>query len=293
MSQSQPQTDSLAARVARRIRRAFVLGRGPRQSELRAAYLGLLERAVTHTLYHPTDSGELPEFAVRAFEEALEGHEVTPMTAAQKRAEGRDLPAYAQTMVGVKRLRNVRQCVERVLLDGVPGDLIEAGCWRGGVAITMRGVLAAYGVDDRIVWAADSFRGVPPPDPERYPADSADLNYTTEDLAVSAEEVRENFRRYGLLDDQVRLLEGWFKDTLPTVSDRRWAVIRLDGDLYESTIDALESLYPRLSPGGYLIVDDYAFDNCRAAVEDYRGRHGIEEPIERIDWTGAYWRRRL
>ena len=89
----------------------------------------------------------------------------------------------------------------------------------------------------------------------------------------------------------MQCLEGWFKDTLPTVADRTWAVIRLDGDMYESTMDALTNLYPQLSPGGFLIVDDYGFEPCRQAVADYRAAHGIDEPIEEIDWLGAFWRR--
>ena len=68
-------------------------------------------------------------------------------------------------------------------------------------------------------------------------------------------------------------------------------MIRVDGDLYESTMDTLVNLYPRLSPGGYVIVDDYAFAPCRQAVEDFRLEHAITDPIEQVDWTGAYWRR--
>lgn len=269
--------------------------------ELRTLYLDLLERALTHTLYYPPDTRELPEHLQEAFaqeflrlgvaQEFLRLNEPKDSRDAERREEGKDWPVYAQTMVGLKRLRNVRECVESALADEVPGDLVEAGCWRGGVAIMMRGILRAHDIEDRTVWAADSFAGLPEPDVGRYPADSGDVGHTLEELAVSIDEVRDNFRRYGLLDDQVKFLEGWFKQTLPTLRDRRWAVVRLDGDLYESTMDGLVNLYPRLSPGGYLIVDDYGFDNCRAAVEDYRREHGITEEIQRVDWTGAFWRR--
>src|SRR5262249_5679025 len=110
-------------------------------------------------------------------------------------------------------------------------------------------------------------------------------------LAVPRREVERNFRLYGLLDERVLFLEGWFKDTLPTVRDRAWSVIRLDGDYYESTMDGLTNLYPQLAVGGFLIVDDWSIDACRQAVEDYRAEHGIEEPIETIDWTAVFWRR--
>ena len=77
------------------------------------------------------------------------------------RVEGRDWPARAHTMIGLKRLANVRECVERVLADNVPGDLIETGVWRGGTTIFMRAILKVHGVTDRLVWVADSFAGLP------------------------------------------------------------------------------------------------------------------------------------
>ncbi len=104
--------------------------------------------------------------------------------------------------------------------------------------------------------------------------------------------MQDNFRRYGLLDDQVRFLKGWFRDTLPDAPIERLAVLRLDGDLYESTIQALECLYDRLSAGGYVIVDDYGnVAGCRQAVHDFRAQRGINDPIRPIDWAGVYWRR--
>jgi hypothetical protein len=281
------------ARVARSgpARRVF----GVRAATTRRLYLDLLERAVTHTLYHPPDKREAPADVQESFEQELERQGITDLgilNDVQRRNEGRDWPVYAQTMVGRKRIRNVRECVETVLADRVPGDLIEAGCWRGGTVIMMAGILKAYGVTDRTVWAADSFEGLPEPDEERFPADRGDINYTLDELKVSAEEVRGNLARYGLKSEKVELLEGWFRDTLPTVSDKRWALVRLDGDLYESTMDGLVNLYPQLSAGGFLIVDDFGWKNCRQAVEDYRREHGITEPIERIDWVGAFWRKR-
>ena len=156
----------------------------------------------------------------------------------------------------------------------------------------MRAVLAAYDVTDRNVWVADSFQGLPKPDVATYPADAGLDLWTADQLSVSADEVRANFAKYGLLDDQVRFLEGWFKDTLPSAPIDRIAVLRLDGDLYESTIQALEPLYPKVSEGGYVIVDDYNdIPACKAAVDDYRAAHGIESPLGEIDWTGIYWQK--
>jgi O-methyltransferase len=208
------------------------------------------------------------------------------------RDEGHDWPQSAETMVGLTRLTSLRDCVTTVLAEQVPGDLLEAGTWRGGSAILMRGVLEAYGDPSRRVWVADSFQGVPPPDPERYPADAGDTHHTWDQLAVPVERVRANFAKYGLLDDRVRFLEGWFKDTLPAAPIEQLAVLRIDGDLYESTLDALRPLYPKVAPGGFVVVDDYGWvPGCKQAVEDFRTEHGITAPLEKIDWTGVLWRK--
>jgi len=208
------------------------------------------------------------------------------------RLEGRDWPPLAHTMIGLKRLDNLQFCVEDALANQVQGNLIETGVWRGGAAIFMRAILKAYGVTDRIVCVADSFEGLPAPNTEKYPHDVGSEWHTYEVLAVSLEEVKSNFARYGLLDDQVRFVKGWFRDTLPGLQDERWAVIRLDGDLYESTMDALTNLYPNLSVGGYVVIDDFgAIQGCRQAVEDYRSAHRIREEMHPIDWSGVFWQR--
>jgi O-methyltransferase len=212
---------------------------------------------------------------------------------AKLRATGRDWPARADSMIGLARMDNIQHCIETVLRDEVPGDLIETGVWRGGATIFMRGVLKAYDVETRTVWAADSFEGLPPPDAARYPADAGDRFFEQSGLAVGVEQVKHNFARYGLLDDQVKFLVGWFKDTLPNAPIEQLAVIRLDGDLYESTWQAIEALYPKLSPGGFCIVDDYGtlVDQCQRAIHDYRDAHGITEEIIDVDGWGAYWRK--
>lgn len=209
----------------------------------------------------------------------------------EKREQGNIWPGYADTMIGLKRLDNIQSCIESVLRDNVQGDLIETGVWRGGACILMRAVLAAHGAEDRKVFVADSFEGLPKPDPAAFPADSGDTHYIHPYLAVSQREVANNFRRYGLLDHQVVFLNGWFKDTLPNAPIKLLSLMRLDGDMYSSTLDALQNLYPKLSVGGFCIIDDYSLPACRSAVEDYRGRHGITTPIKEIDWTGHFWRK--
>jgi hypothetical protein len=209
----------------------------------------------------------------------------------RKRLEGRDWPVEGFTMIGMDRLDNLQACVQDVIEGDVPGDLIETGTWRGGAAIFMRALLRLHD-PERQLFVADSFEGLPPPDSEHYPADRGFELHTYDYLSVPLETVQENFRRFGVLDDGVRFVKGWFRDTLPKLEGHPWSLIRLDGDLYGSTMNALESLYPSLSPGGYVIVDDYGLlAACRGAVQDYREANGILEEIVPIDWTGVYWRK--
>lgn len=208
-----------------------------------------------------------------------------------ERSEGRIWPGFADTMIGLKRLDNLHQCIETVLTEGVEGDLIETGVWRGGACILMRAVLAAYGIEDRRVFVADSFEGLPKPDAEKYPADRNDIGHSQKYLIVSKEDVEKNFMKYGLLDNQVVFLKGWFKDTLPQAPIEKLSILRLDGDMYGSTMDSLESLYPKLSSGGFCIIDDYALPGCKSAVNDFRSKHTIDSELKEIDWMGSYWRK--
>jgi O-methyltransferase len=208
------------------------------------------------------------------------------------REEGLEYPPDAETMIGMRRLDNVQECVTQVLKENIPGDLIETGVWRGGACIFMRAILKAYGDTKRTVWAADSFKGLPKPNAEEYPEDAGDQHWTFSRLAISVDEVKANFERYGLLDEQVQFLVGFFKDTLPDAPMEKLAVLRLDGDMYESTMDALRNLYPKLSKGGFCIIDDYqGLENCRKAVLDYRDEHGITEEITPVDTQAVFWRR--
>jgi len=209
----------------------------------------------------------------------------------ERRLPGSTWPSCAHTMVSRQRLDNIQAAVETVLRDNIPGDLIETGVWRGGSCILMRAILKTHGDTSRRVFVADSFEGLPKPDAAKHHSDAGDKHHTHEFLAVSKEVVEDNFRQYGLLDDQVVFLKGWFKDTLPSAPLQHISVMRLDGDMYGSTMDALESLYDKLSVGGFCIIDDYALPGCRAAVDDFRELRKIAEPLIEIDHTGRYWRK--
>ena len=203
----------------------------------------------------------------------------------------RDLTEVSHTMVGCKRLDNIHQCLDIIRQESIPGDLMEAGVWRGGAVVFMRGYLAAYNIASRDVWAADSFEGLPKPStPEDSEYDfSADVHPI---LSISIEEVKQLFAKYNLLDERVHFIKGWFNESLMNTEVKKLALLRVDGDLYESTRDVLVNLYHKVAPGGFIIIDDYGdFKPCKKAVDEFREQNNIIEPIVRIDWTGVFWRK--
>jgi len=203
-----------------------------------------------------------------------------------RREKGLDWPCFGYTMVGKARLDNVQACVEDVLAKNIPGDFIETGVWRGGTSIFMRALLKIHDVTDRTIWAADSFDGMPIPASSTDGADLHKLDY----LRVSLDQVKSNFARFGLLDAQVKFIKGWFCDTLPTAPVERLAILRLDGDMYSSTMDSLVNLYHKVSPGGYVIVDDYfSWEPCQRAVSDFLAARNLHAAILDIDGSAAYW----
>jgi hypothetical protein len=244
-------------------------------------YLTLIRKCILNTIYEdrPMDPWSGGDFS------------------AENRNRGLDWPSVAHSMIGNQRMLNIQTLAEIVIREGIPGDFIEAGVWRGGACIFMRAILKAHGQQNRLVWVADSFAGLPEPDADKYPADSGDQHHTYRDLAVSLEQVKANFEKYDLLDAQVRFLKGWFKDTLPSAPIERLAILRLDGDMYESTMDGLAALYGKLSDGGFVIVDDYgAVPACVRAVWDFRKQLNIEDRMYSIggqgsDGRGAFWRK--
>lgn len=208
------------------------------------------------------------------------------------REHGWDWPSVAFTMVGTKRLANLRTLLESVINERIPGDFVETGVWRGGSCIMARAVLAAYGVTDRKVIVCDSFEGLPKPDSQKFPVDSGSVFHEYTDLSVSLEQVKANFGKYDLLDDQVVFLKGWFRDTMPRVPSSRIAVLRLDGDMYESTIDPLNHLFDRIPSGGWVIVDDYhVVESAKIAVHDFLDSRRIKVAMQEIDGVGTYFRK--
>jgi O-methyltransferase len=265
------------------------------------AYLDLMKKAVTgalaatgmerHTIRpHGPKSWLLYRFNRAVARFGLEAVQLTPSCAEDylesahefgNRVEG------AETMLGIRQLDHMQRCIADVLAGNVPGDLIEAGVWRGGMTIFMRAVLKAYEIADRKVWVADSFAGLPGIDRRRET-----FAWRKGDMAASLQTVKSNFDRYSLLDEQVVFLKGYFSETLPAAPIQRLSILRVDVDLYQSTMDALRNLYSALSTGGYAIFDDYQnLPDCRQAIDDFRHEHGVTEEICRIDERAVYWRK--
>lgn len=302
----------------------------------RALYLDLMKRTLSNIIY---------EDQPYSFYDDERRPVIADRFRLDRRVQGEDAPREAHTMVGIPRLNNLQQCVETILAEQIPGDLLEAGVLRGGASIFLRAVLKAHQVTDRSIIACDTFRptlsqgrtvfqdlllrflsviaSLPnkrvhralyelarkiPPEKRSFPIAETPSDEVIEctmfilrharELATvhkdqtGVEAVKSHFARYGLLDDQVRFLEGFFSDTLPNASLNQLALIRLDGDLYESTRDALIPLYPKLSPGGFCIIDDYyAFTDCQRAVDEYRAAHNITAEMVQIDKLAVYWRK--
>ena len=174
----------------------------------------------------------------------------------------------------------------------MPGDLLEAGVWRGGACIFMHAILKAYGETGRRIWGADSFQGLPAPNPDKYPADSGQVFHCHTELAVSLEEVRRNFAKYGLLDDQVVFLQGWLQDSLPVAPIERLALLRIDADLYESTQPCPT---PLVRPG-VLAVLLWWMTTMRSSPAAkppslFEPPMGFLIPMQDIDGVGIFWKK--
>jgi O-methyltransferase len=197
----------------------------------------------------------------------------------------------AHTLVGLARLQHLERLAAVVFAEGVEGDFLEAGVCQGGAAIFLRALQIAYDAPERTTWLADSFAGVPRPSDPVDVARGADYSEAEQPwLAVSRRAVEDNFRTYDLLSDRVRFLEGWFADTLPGAPVERLAILRIDGDLYASTRDVLVALYDRVAPGGFVVVDDYGFQPCATAVDEFLAERGIADRLRFIDGDAVYWR---
>ncbi len=198
----------------------------------------------------------------------------------------------ALTMCGDKSIEQLVGALKSIEEEQIPGDYIEAGVWRGGLPIIMRAFLQSIGNQSRKVWLADSFQGLPNESQDENDRAAHVLLEPIFHLSTSRKQVEDSLDFFGLLDEQVKILEGWFSETLKYLPEVSFSLVRLDGDYYESTRDALDALYPKLSPGGFLIVDDYNLPlGCKRAVDEYRVQYGLVQPLIPINSQAVYWRK--
>jgi len=240
-------------------------------------YLDLLKKSILDLIYGPIVAGNARNVGKIATPEQI--------------SDGSFWPMLATSMIGQQRMDNIQECFEDVIKNNIEGDVIETGVWRGGASIFMAGINKFYN-QNRKVYVADSFEGLPQPDATKYPKDAGDEHHKIQYLAVSLEQVKRNFAKYDLLDDNVIFIKGFFEDSLKKVNFDKLAILRLDGDMYSSTIQVLDELYDKLVPGGYIIIDDYGVHiPCKTAVSDFRQKHNITTEIKMIDKYGAYWKK--
>ena len=251
-------------------------------TELAKSYLQTLKLSLTGELLK-TDSlvfgtGAVDQLKKKPFDAHL-------------RSQGLDWPAHGLTMVGRMRLENIERLLLHMIDAQVPGDFVECGVWRGGSSLFARGVLKALNVHDRKVHLVDSFEGLP----KASQAKDRDVWSEMDFLKVSLEEVQEPFRQLGLLDYGLAFHKGFFQHSLPPLrkqllaNKKRVAVLRMDGDMFESTMDILYNLYDLVSIGGCVIIDDFAIQEAREAVETFLQHHGLIVEYITIDESSSYF----
>jgi len=200
---------------------------------------------------------------------------------------------WAHTMVSWERLTNIEDLMIRINDDSVIGDFMEAGVWRGGSTILMAGLAKFMWEEPRRIFVADSFEGLPKPDSDKFPNDKGDTHHRHDFLAIDLNTVKNNFEKYGVLSDRVVFIKGFFKDSLPAAPVEQLALLRVDADMYEGTIQVLEHLYDKISLGGFVIIDDYGAlpNQCGKAVDEFRSKRNITSPLVHVDYSAVYWRK--
>ncbi|MFZ6864642.1 PqqD family peptide modification chaperone [Undibacterium sp. Ji67W] len=271
-------------------------------ASMRRRYLDLLKRSLVNLLYPEHElrlsyllKGDYPD------DPALRGRVLRDIRINQAKEYAKLIhdkhygypTIYAHTLVGLRRLNNLEYCARRIFADKIPGDFFEAGVCQGGAMIFLRALQVAFNEKKRLTWGADSFRGLPAPEATQ----DTGLDFTESRfpwLAISEDTVRQHFQNYELLSEQVKFVPGWFEDSLPGLQTGSISLLRLDADLYKSTHEVLHNLYDRVSPGGYIVVDDYgSFAPCRQAVDEFRRERNIVDQLRWIDWTGVFWRKSI
>jgi len=197
--------------------------------------------------------------------------------------------AHPHTTTQNEAIVSLHDAVRHVVRTGIPGSFVECGVWKGGSLLVVARALVELGVTDRDLFGFDTFTGMPAPTQEDVRYDGkrgSDPSAMNLHVAPSTDDVRGLVLGTGYPSDRLHLVPGRVEDTIPDAAPGEIALLRLDTDWYESTRHELEQLYPRLSSGGILIIDDYGhWQGARQATDEYLAR--LERPpfLSRVDYT--------
>jgi O-methyltransferase len=208
----------------------------------------------------------------------------------ERRKNGQDWPWLGFSMAGEKRLDSARAMLTELKENRVEGDFMETGVWRGGTSVFARGVLSILGDEHTRTFVCDSFAGLPPSLKILDPSNWDNTPY----LEVSTDEVAKNFQRVSLLSPQVVFVKGFFNNTMPPLKKyvQKLSILRLDGDMYQSTADVLYHFYENVAIGGYIIIDDWRLDAKKACWDFFR-HHKFLPNIQRPDPVSAFWKKTI
>jgi O-methyltransferase len=209
-------------------------------------------------------------------------------------AEDRELVNFVRpyTMTSPERIYALAQAVRYVVRHKIPGDVVECGVWRGGSMMAVARLLLQLGETDRHLYLFDTFEGMTAPTEK-------DLHYSGIPAAEfwkkqekwchsPIDEVRHNLLQTDYDPDRVHFIKGRVEETIPEKSPEQISLLRLDTDWYESTRHELVHLFPRLCPGGVLLLDDYGWwRGARQATDEYIEKHDARLLLNRIDATGG------
>lgn len=201
------------------------------------------------------------------------------------------------TMTSPERIVSLIHSVEYVVKAGIPGSIVECGVWRGGSMMAAAKTLLRCGCNDREIYLFDTYEGMPAPSVKDISvtgasaSDEFNRRKISEDASewclATVEDVERNLLQTGYPPEMLRFVKGKVEDTIPMSSLDTIALLRLDTDWYESTLHELRHLYPRLAPGGILILDDYGhWQGARKATDEFLAENGVTLLLNRIDNTG-------
>jgi O-methyltransferase len=191
------------------------------------------------------------------------------------------------TLVGPERIQSLFRLALRIERERVPGDVIECGVCNGGTAAILARS-ASHSRLNRTVWLLDSFQGMP----ETTPADGEAAKAHIGKEVGNPAQVREVLRLVGADMNRVRIVQGWFQDTFPSVSPSQIALLNIDADWYESVKLCLETFYDRVVPGGFISFDDYGhWPGCRAAADEFFQRRQLSYKLHEVDYTARWFRK--